>query len=51
MITGYNAVATVREAVASVLAQEFVSLEVVYVDDGSSDGSADALSALATNGL
>jgi glycosyltransferase involved in cell wall biosynthesis len=39
----YNAAATIRGAVESVLAQTFKPAEVLIVDDGSTDGSVDAL--------
>lgn len=43
----YNDRVHVREAVASILAQSIPDLEVVVVDDGSTDGSASALDGLA----
>ena len=46
VITGFNALSTVREAVGSALNQEHVRVEVVYVDDGSTDGSVDALASI-----
>ena len=42
----YNAAATIRRAVESVLAQTVKPAEVLVVDDGSSDGSIDALRGL-----
>jgi len=42
----YNAAATVRRAVESVLAQTIRPDEVLLVDDGSTDGSLDAVSGL-----
>jgi glycosyltransferase involved in cell wall biosynthesis len=39
----YNAVATIRRAVESVLAQTVRAAEVFVVDDGSTDGSMDAI--------
>ena len=39
VITGFNAEATVVDAVTSALAQTRVDHEVVYVDDGSTDGT------------
>ncbi len=44
----YNAEATVRAAVDSVLVQGDVSLEVIAVDDGSTDTSASILASLAS---
>lgn len=43
IIPAYNVVDFVREAVDSALAQTFRDIEVIVVDDGSTDGSADAL--------
>lgn len=43
----WNAVATVADAVTSVLAQDFADFELVIVDDGSDDGTADALAGIA----
>lgn len=45
IIPSFNRRALVREAVASVLAQVGVALEVVVVDDGSTDGTGEALEA------
>jgi glycosyltransferase involved in cell wall biosynthesis len=39
----YNAAATIRRAVESVLAQTIAPAEVLVVDDGSTDGSIDAI--------
>jgi glycosyltransferase involved in cell wall biosynthesis len=44
VIPTYNRAHTVGDAVASVLAQRFDDLELVVVDDGSTDGTADVLS-------
>lgn len=43
----WNRVATVGDAVASVLAQNFPDFELIVVDDGSRDGTADAVEAFA----
>lgn len=42
----FNAVATVAEAARSILAEDVPGLELLVVDDGSTDGSAAALAAL-----
>lgn len=44
VIPTYNRAHTVGDAVASVLAQRFDDLELIVVDDGSTDGTADVLS-------
>lgn len=44
----YNAASFVQEAVSCVLDQSNVSVELIVVDDGSSDGSVDILKRLAT---
>jgi glycosyltransferase involved in cell wall biosynthesis len=41
----YNAARTLQEAVDSILAQSFGDFELVIVDDGSTDGSAQLLAA------
>lgn len=46
MIPTYNSLGFLREAVASVLAQTCTSWELIVVDDGSSDGTADWLRSL-----
>jgi glycosyltransferase involved in cell wall biosynthesis len=43
LITNYNYAEFVRIAVESALAQDYVNIEVVVVDDGSTDGSIDVL--------
>lgn len=43
----YNAAAYVREAVLSVMLQSYVSLELIIVDDGSTDGSTEITEQLA----
>jgi glycosyltransferase involved in cell wall biosynthesis len=45
IIPTYNRSVTVRRAIDSVLAQTFMDLEVVVVDDGSTDDTRAALSA------
>ncbi len=47
IIPTYNRAALVKEAVASVLAQSWQDLEVLVVDDGSTDGTAAALASFA----
>lgn len=46
IVPAYNCVAYIRDAVESVLAQDYPNLEVIVVDDGSTDGTADALTPL-----
>lgn len=46
-VTCYNAAGTVERAVRSARAQAWAPLEIVVVDDASSDGSADVLARLA----
>ena len=43
----YNGLPHLREAIASVLAQTYPAVELVIVDDGSTDGSAEVAEALA----
>jgi glycosyltransferase involved in cell wall biosynthesis len=43
----YNRASVVRRAIDSVLAQHFDDFELIVVDDGSSDGSADLVAAVA----
>ncbi len=47
VIPTYNRLAMVREAVASVLAQREAEFELIVVDDGSTDGTADELERVA----
>jgi len=47
VMPSYNAAATVEEAVASVLGQSYPQVELVVVDDGSTDGSTEILQRLA----
>lgn len=44
VIPAYNAERTLRETVESVLAQTYGDLEVIVVDDGSTDGTKDVIS-------
>lgn len=46
VIPAYNRAATIRRAVASVLAQDYAPLEVIVVDDGSTDRTAAAVEAI-----
>jgi glycosyltransferase involved in cell wall biosynthesis len=48
IVAAWNAEATIGAAVASVLEQRDVELECIVVDDGSSDGTAAVVEALAT---
>jgi len=46
IITTYNRREFVREAIESVLAQDFSDYEIIVVDDGSTDGTREALGAI-----
>lgn len=46
LMSVYNGLPWVRDAVASVLAQTAGDLELIVIDDGSTDGTADALAAV-----
>jgi len=47
LMTVYNGAATIESAVRSVIAQEYADWELVVVDDGSTDWSADIVEAVA----
>lgn len=47
ILTSWNAVDTIGRAIASVLGETGVELECIVVDDGSTDGTADVVAALA----
>ncbi len=51
IIPTYNRVDKVANAIESVLAQTFSDLEVIVVDDGSSDGTGQALSVIFGDGI
>ena len=46
VIPAYNAAAFIRQTLDSVLGQSFADLEVIVVDDGSTDGTRDIVSAV-----
>ena len=48
LVPTWNAAATVERALESVLAERDVPLEVVVVDDGSTDGTADVVAEIAS---
>ena len=47
IIPVYNGEKTIRETINSVLAQTFGDLEVIAIDDGSTDGTVEAISSIA----
>ena len=49
VIPTYNRAALLREAVDSVLAQSYTDLEIIVVDDGSTDGTRSAIDGYADN--
>ena len=46
VIAAYNAAGTIEHAVRSILLQNCVSMEIIVVDDGSTDATADVLAAI-----
>src|ERR1700710_412125 len=48
ILTAYNAVRYIRRAVVSILDQTFADFELIIIDDGSTDGTANVLRHLAT---
>ncbi|MGP4843270.1 glycosyltransferase [Marinobacter sp. 1Y8] len=50
IIPSFNRCKYIKEAVASVLAQNYGNIEIIVIDDGSTDGSFDLLSELESNG-
>ncbi|MFD2167330.1 glycosyltransferase family 2 protein [Thalassotalea euphylliae] len=49
IVPNYNGAAFIHEAVSSILNQSYENLEVIVVDDGSSDNSAEIIELLASN--
>ena len=49
IIPAYNSEATVTRAVESVLSQSYPEIEVIVIDDGSSDDTSDKVRAIAEN--
>jgi glycosyltransferase involved in cell wall biosynthesis len=49
IIPAFNARSTIRETLESVQAQTYRNLDIIIVDDGSSDGTPDAVADLAAN--
>ena len=48
IVLSFNHVRFVRQAIESILAQDYPAIELIVVDDGSTDGSAELLRALST---